>query len=96
VDKKSYDLVEERVKEYREVTEYFMRVGDRKKAAEFLQLAEKFKKYQAAVMEGKKIDPLKIEGPVTPAVVLGLEESERIQRNFFSNDFQSLMMLSCV
>jgi hypothetical protein len=32
------------------------------------------------VMKGKKIDPLKIAPPVTPAVMLGYDESTRIEK----------------
>jgi hypothetical protein len=56
-------------------------VGDRKKAAEFLGVAEKLKVMQEAIQKGKKIDVLKIDPDVTPAVILGYSEEER-QKKF--------------
>lgn len=51
--------------------------GDRKRATEFLNIAENFKKLQEAISKGKRIDILKVEPPVSPAVILGYSEEER-------------------
>ena len=52
-------------------------VGDRKRAAEFLSVAEKLKLMLQTIENGKKIDILKIDPEVTPAVILGYSEEER-------------------
>jgi hypothetical protein len=52
-------------------------IGDRKRAAEFLEVGEKLKKLQQAIAEGKKIDVLKIDPAVTPVLILGYNEEER-------------------
>lgn len=52
-------------------------VGDRKRAIEFLDIAENFKKLQESIVNGKKIDKLKIEPPISPAVIMGYGEEER-------------------
>lgn len=52
-------------------------IGDRNKAGEFLKIAEKFKKIQESIASGKKVDLLKIDPPVTPALILGYGEEER-------------------
>ena len=67
-----------RIVDYREACQYMMNVaGDRKRATEFLNIAENFKKLQEAIANGKTIDILKVEPPVTPAVLLGYSEEER-------------------
>jgi hypothetical protein len=49
-------------------------VGDRKKAAEFLSIAERLKLMQETIQKGKKIDTLKIDPDVTTAIILGYSE----------------------
>ena len=56
-------------------------VGDRKKAAEFLAVAERLKLMQETIQKGKRIDTLKIDPDVTPAVILGYSEEDR-QKKF--------------
>ena len=52
-------------------------IGDRKRAAEFLEVGEKLKKLQQSIADGKKIDVLKIDPEVTPVLILGYNEEER-------------------
>jgi hypothetical protein len=73
-----FDMVGERIIDYRAACEYMMStVGDRKRAIEFLDSAENFKKLQAAIVAGKKLDKLKVEPPLTPSLILGYGEEER-------------------
>lgn len=41
---------------------------------ELLKIAENFAKLKEMVAKGKRIDILKIDPPVTPFVILGLDE----------------------
>ena len=52
-------------------------VGDKKRASEFLEIAEKLKQVQISISNGKKIDLLKLDPPVTPVLILGYNEEER-------------------
>ena len=52
-------------------------VGDKKRATEFLEIAEKLKQVQVSISNGKKIDLLKLDPPVTPLLILGYNEEER-------------------
>ena len=52
-------------------------VGDRKKALDFLNIAEECKKLQETMAKGKKIDILKVEPAISPAVILGYSDEER-------------------
>ena len=56
-------------------------VGDRKKAAEFLSIAERLKLMEENIQKGKRIDTLKIEPDITPAIILGYSEDDR-QKKF--------------
>jgi hypothetical protein len=55
-------------------------MGDRKKAAEFLGVAERLKLMLQTIENGKRIDTLKIDPAVTPAIILGYSEEERQKR----------------
>ncbi len=55
-------------------------VGDKKKASEFLLIAEKMKKMLESVANGVQIDILKVDPPVTPSVILGMKEEERLEK----------------
>jgi hypothetical protein len=52
-------------------------VGDKKRGMEFLEIAEKLKQVQVSISNGKKIDLLKLDPPVTPVLILGYNEEER-------------------
>lgn len=54
------------------------KIGDRKRAAEFLQAAEHLANMKQTLIKGKRIDMLKAEPPLTPAVVLGYDDATRI------------------
>ncbi len=80
--KHDYEVIQKRINDYRDACQYMMSVvGDRKKAGEFLGVAEKLKVMQEAIQKGKRIDTLKIDPDVTPAVILGYSEEER-QKKF--------------
>ena len=55
-------------------------MGDRKRAMELLLKAENFSNLKHTVVEGKRIDILKIDPPVTPVLILGYNEEERVSR----------------
>ncbi len=77
-EKEIFDTITERINDYRDATKYMMNiVGDKKKANEFLEIAEKFKQVQVSISNGKKIDLLKLDPPVTPMLILGYNEEER-------------------
>ena len=52
-------------------------LGDKKRASEFFEIAEKLKYVQISISNGKKIDLLKLDPPVTPVLILGYNEEER-------------------
>jgi hypothetical protein len=54
-------------------------LGDRKKAGLLLEVAEKLTKVKESVAKGKKIDALKIDPPVSPVVILGLDDASRLE-----------------
>ena len=67
--------------EYREACEFMMNVvGDRKRAADLLTKGENFKKLQNMMLKGKKVDILKADPKITPAVILGYNDEERQNR----------------
>jgi hypothetical protein len=59
-------------------------VGDKKRATEFLEIAEKLKQAQISISNGKKIDLLKLDPPVTPVLILGYNEEERQKSKYIS------------
>ena len=77
--KRDYETLKSRMDDYREACKYMMStVGDRKKAAEFLDIAENLKKLLDTISKGeKKIDILKADPDVTPSIILGYSEEER-------------------
>lgn len=70
-------------------------IGDRKRAAEFLEVGEKLKKLQQAIAEGKKIDVLKIDPAVTPVLILGYNEEERQKSKLFCQNKQYRIQRYC-
>ena len=56
--------------------------ADRKRAMEFLEIAEKFTALKEKVVSGKKVDILKHDPPLTPALILGYEEKERMESKY--------------
>lgn len=54
--------------------------GNQKKALEFLNIAERMKKMLEQVANGTKIDILKVEPPMTPHVILGYSDEERLEK----------------
>jgi len=59
-------------------------VGERKKAFEFLNAAENFKKLQESIAKGRKIDILKVDPALTPCDILGYNEEERQKSKYCS------------
>jgi len=55
-------------------------LGNRERASKLLLLAENFSNLKYTLIEGKKIDILKIDPPVTPSLILGLTEEQRINK----------------
>lgn len=55
------------------------KIGDRKKAAEFLGAAENLANLKQTLIKGKKIDILKVDPALSPAVVLGYDDASRIE-----------------
>lgn len=49
------------------------------KAAQFLSIAENFAKVKLSISQGKRIDMLKIDPPITPSVILGYDDSKRLE-----------------
>ena len=45
----------------------------------FLDVAEKLAKVKQSVADGKRIDMLKIDPPVTPAILLGYDDVKRLE-----------------
>ena len=77
-----YALILKRINEYRDACQYMMEVvGDLKKAAEFLSVAERLKLMKENIQNGKRIDTLDIEPEITPALILGYSEEDR-QKKF--------------
>ena len=77
-DRQTYDMLQDRIEDYRDACKYMRDiVGDQKRATEFLMTAENFKRMQNMIAEGKKVDILKVDPPITPAVILGMSEEER-------------------
>jgi hypothetical protein len=65
--KNTFDILKERIIDYRDACQHLMSSGgDRKKALEFLNAAENFKKLQESLAKGAKIDILKLEPPISP------------------------------
>ena len=84
-EKEIFATISDRINDYREATQYFMSVvGDKKRAMEFLEIGEKFKKVQVSISQGKKIDLLKLDPPVTPNLILGYNEEERQKSKLFT------------
>lgn len=84
-EKVIFATISDRINDYREATQYFMSVvGDKKRAMEFLEIGEKFKKVQVSISQGKKIDLLKLDPPVTPNLILGYNEEERQKSKLFT------------
>ncbi len=84
-EKVIFATISDRINDYREATQYFMNVvGDKKRAMEFLEIGEKFKKVQVSISQGKKIDLLKLDPPVTPNLILGYNEEERQKSKLFT------------
>lgn len=82
--KRDYDsaVILKRINDYRKACQYMLEVvGDRKKAAEFLSVAERLKLMEENIQKGKRIDTLKIEPDITPAIILGYCEDDR-QKKF--------------
>lgn len=83
-DKEIFATLNERIADYRDACQYMMtKVGDRVRASEFLMVAENLKKIQDEIAKGKKIDILKLDPPVTPALILGYSEEERQKSNIY-------------
>jgi len=77
-----YAVILKRIDDYREACQYMMKVvGDRKKAAEFLSVAERLKLMEENIQKGKRVDTLNIEPDVTPSLILGYSEEDR-QKKF--------------
>lgn len=74
--KKTFDMIEARIADYRDACQYLMS-SDRARAMDMLKIAENFKRLQEAIAKGKKIDILKVEPPVSPEILLGYSEAER-------------------
>jgi hypothetical protein len=49
---------------------------------EFLTTAENLAKLKQTLASGKKIDILKVDPAVTPAVILGYSDQERLESKF--------------
>ena len=54
--------------------------GERAKAGALLQKAENYASLKQMVVDGKKIDILKIE-PINPSLILGYDEHTRLESN---------------
>ena len=79
VDKKAYDIVEQRFHSYRHVAEFYHKQGLTDKCTKFLDKAERLNQFKQLILKGKKIDMLKVEPELTPAVVLGYDEKTRVE-----------------
>ncbi|CDW72042.1 UNKNOWN [Stylonychia lemnae] len=81
INKEHFDLLTERIEDYREACSFMKdKIGDRKKAIEFLQIAENLANLKETLVSGKKIDTLKIDAPVNPATVLGMDDKTRLKQ----------------
>ena len=56
------------------------KIGDRKRALEFLTTAENLQQMRKTLAEGKKIDLLKADPPITPAVILAMDDATRLKK----------------
>lgn len=82
-NRKTYELLKDRINDYREACKYMTEVvGNSKKALEFLKVGEKMKKMLDSLAQGIAIDILKVDPPISPALILGYSEDERQESNF--------------
>jgi len=77
VDKGQYDTVVERENEYRDAASYLMQNGLIEKAQALLKKVDKLDKCLKLIIEGKKIDLLKIEPPITPEIMFNCSKENR-------------------
>lgn len=77
VDKKQYDAVSGRMQEYREATAYLMENGFTDESQAMLKRIDKLNKCLKLVKEGKKIDLLRIEPPLTPDIMFDCTKEKR-------------------
>lgn len=84
-------MLTERITDYRDACKFLMeKIGDRKRALSYLEIAEEFQNLKQTLVSGKKIDVLKLHPPISPVVILGYDESTRIEKfNLVINELNS-------
>eukprot|EP01022_Parablepharisma_sp_SALTPOND_P020090 TRINITY_DN355_c0_g1_i1.p1 TRINITY_DN355_c0_g1~~TRINITY_DN355_c0_g1_i1.p1 ORF type:complete len:896 (-),score=202.27 TRINITY_DN355_c0_g1_i1:4495-7182(-) len=79
VNKLQYDTVLNRLKDYREAIEYFVNNGMQKRTEQFIKKMNRLNACLKVIKEGKKIDLIKIDPPLTPEIMFDQDIENRVK-----------------
>jgi len=79
VDKEQFEILKKRIDDYRDAATYLLNNGITEQGKNIVKKIDILKSCLELVRQGKKIDILKIEPPITPEILFGCPHKKRIE-----------------